>query len=90
MHTYTHIHVRTFTANEPCRQVAAQLGTQGLCNVSWALAVLRVGPPRDMAEVLMLEAQVRARCARLFSRVGARAHMMKWLQGNFSFVCVGG
>lgn len=40
------------------RQVSAQLGWQGIFNVSWALAVLRIGPPREVAEILMIEAQV--------------------------------
>eukprot|EP00983_Pelagomonas_calceolata_P079111 1154536-Pelagomonas_calceolata.AAC.1 len=41
-----------------CRQVAPQLKTQGICNVCWALTMLRVPPPRDVAELLMVEAQV--------------------------------
>ncbi len=42
------------------RQVGPQLGAQGLVNVAWAFAMLKVPLPRDMAELLMVEAQVRA------------------------------
>lgn len=40
------------------RQVAPAMGPLGLANVAWALATLKVSPPREVAELLMIEAQV--------------------------------